>query len=172
MSDKIELHIPSKIKKALLKEAADANISLNAHILKKLERTTPPIEHIDLDVLQNGLPYLIKYLEQLPGVHVMSSKITNDAYWWIKITIDIKNEFAWNVIQELAFVLNYVSISEPLPTVFKPVSPPPYLNGGPSDFLSWAIESTYNYIDPKWIQETLENRLPKIEEMKSSWSDS
>src|SRR6266700_1083766 len=37
--------------------------------------------------------------------------------------------------------LNYVSISERLPTAFMPVLPPVYLNGGPREFLSWVIES-------------------------------
>jgi len=36
-------------------------------------------------------------------------------------------------------VLNYLSLDERLSTVFMPVSPPPYLNGG-VEFLSWVIE--------------------------------
>jgi hypothetical protein len=38
------------------------------------------------------------------------------------------------VVQELGHVLNYVSVTEPLPTVFKPVSPPPYMNGDRRSF--------------------------------------
>ena len=46
--------------------------------------------------------------------------------WWVKCAIDIDHEFAWNVVQELGHVLNYVSLDERLPTVFMPVSPPSY----------------------------------------------
>ena len=37
-------------------------------------------------------------------------------------------------------MLNYLSVDQRLPSVFKPVSPPPYLNGG-VEFLSWVTES-------------------------------
>ncbi|SPE35761.1 hypothetical protein SBA3_2300022 [Candidatus Sulfopaludibacter sp. SbA3] len=50
--------------------------------------------------------------------------------WWVKFAIDISHRLAWNVVQELGHVLNYLSVNERLPTVFKPVSPPPYANGG------------------------------------------
>jgi hypothetical protein len=66
---------------------------------------------------------------------------------------------AWSVVQELGYVLNYMSIQERLPIVFMPVSPPPYLNGVPRQFLSWVIESKFNYIDPVWIAEALEGRV-------------
>jgi hypothetical protein len=58
----------------------------------------------------------------------------------VKLTIDIGHPLAWHVVQELGHVLNYLSTTERLPTTFKPVSPPPYLNGGPRAFLSWVIE--------------------------------
>jgi hypothetical protein len=73
------------------------------------------------------------------------------------------------VVQELGFVLNYISLEEPLPTVFKPVSPPPYMNGGPKDFLSWVIEPTGNYIDPAWIAEALEGRMPRPVDDLGQW---
>src|SRR5688500_17345460 len=60
--------------------------------------------------------------------------------WWVKFSLDISHRLTWNVVQELGHVLNYLSLNERLPTVFKPVSPPPYLNGGPAEFLSWVIE--------------------------------
>ena len=95
--------------------------------------------------------------------------MSGDAYWWVKLNIDIKNKYSWNVVQELGFVLNYISLNEPMPTVFKPVSPPPYMNGGPEDYLSWVIESTFNYIDPKWVKETLEGRLPNPVDDLEQW---
>src|SRR4051794_36349604 len=75
--------------------------------------------------------------------------------WWVKFTIDITHPLAWNVVQEFGCVLNYLSINERLPTVFMPVSPAPYLNGGPQEFLSWVIEST----DPKFKPSTAKKWL-------------
>lgn len=79
------LKLPKKIKKALQREADDAHLSLNAHILKKLERITPPIEYIDRSVLDKGLPELVGYLNRIPSVSVMSSEVTSDAFWWVKL---------------------------------------------------------------------------------------
>ena len=58
-------------------------------------------------------------------------------------------------------VLNYLSLNERLPTVFKPVSPPPYLNGGPAEFLSWVIECSDDSFTPSRATEWLAGRLPK-----------
>ncbi len=165
----MEVNLPKKLEKALEKEANDAKISLNAHIIKKLERTTPPSEYIDSKILKKGLPILVQFLNKIPSVEVISSDLTLDAYWWIKLNIDISHKLSWEVVQELGFVLNYISLSEPLPTVFKPVSPPPYLNGRAEEFLSWVIESTFNYIDPKWIKEVLEERLPNPIDDEKEW---
>jgi hypothetical protein len=44
--------------------------------------------------------------------------------WWIKFSIDIDHPLAWHTVQELGSVLNYLSVTERLPTVFMPVSPP------------------------------------------------
>lgn len=167
----MELELPKKLRKSLEKEASDANISINAHIIKKLENITPPSEFINVEKLKNNLPTLVDYLSKIPSVNVLSCQVTPDAYWWVKIEIDLNHYLAWNVVQELGHVLNYISIQEPLPTVFKPVSPPPYMNGGPEDFLSWAIESTFNYIDPVWITEMLEGRLPRPVEDLEQWEE-
>lgn len=92
----------------------------------------------------------------------------SDGNWWVKFTIDLEHRLAWSTVQELGFVLNYVSLKEPLPTVFKPVSPPPYLNGGP-EFLSWVIESTAVDFSPDLAAEWLEGRLPRPVEDASQW---
>jgi len=163
----MELNLPKKLEKALVKESNEAKVSLHAHIIKKLERITPTIEYIDIKKLKNGLPILVDFLNKIPSVEVIASDITADAYWWIKLNIDINHKTAWTVVQELGFVLNYISVQEPLPTIFKPVSPPPYLNGGAKEFLSWIIEATFNYIDPKWVKEMIESRLPNpIDDIK------
>ncbi len=90
--------------------------------------------------------------------------------WWVKFTIDIEHALAWNVVQELGNVLNYLSITERLPTIFMPVSPPSYLNGGPREFLSWVIESKVADFTPKTCAEWLESRLPRPVDDLSQWN--
>lgn len=157
--------------KALEKEASDARISLHAHILKKLERITPPVAFIDSKTVENALPLLADLLRRVPAVRVISQEVTPSAYWWIKFSVDVEHPLAWRVVQALAFIFNEISISETLPTIFKPTSPPPYLNGGPDECLFWVIESTFNYIDPKWIASVAEERLPHPVEKMESWPD-
>jgi hypothetical protein len=74
-------------------------------------------------------------------------------------------------VQELGHVLNYLSVDERLPTVFKPVSPPPYLNGGPREFLSWVIECPTGDMQPDTIVDWLEGRLPQPVSDESAWKD-
>jgi hypothetical protein len=85
---------------------------------------------------------LIAFLKRVPGISgAIGTGYSKSGLWWAKFTIDISHQLAWNVVQEFGHVLNYVSLDERLPTVFMPVSPPPYMNGGPDEFLSWVIES-------------------------------
>jgi hypothetical protein len=168
----IELNLPSKLRKALEKEAADAQIGLSAHIIKKLESVTAPIEFLKPEPLHQQLPNLVDFLNRIPAVSVMSSKVTPDAFWWIKLEIDTTHQLAWNVVEHLGFVLNYISLNERLPTIFMPVAPPPYLNGGgPETNLAWVIETKYNYIPPDDIREELQGRLPAPVDDESAWRD-
>jgi len=89
--------------------------------------------------------------------------------WWVKFKIDIKHPLAWQVVQELGHVVNYLSLNEKLPTAFYPVSPPPYMNGGPEDFLSWVIENTDKEFKPDTLKEWLEGRLPQPVADASAW---
>lgn len=109
---------------------------------------------------------LVDYLACLPAIVTdrtplrgMASGSEGDL-WWVKFCIAIDDPLAWNVIQEMGHVLNYLSPSERLPTVFKPVSPPPYLNGGPHAYLSWVIECATADMDPATVAEWLDSRLP------------
>ena len=77
----------------------------------------------------------------------------------MKLSIDLEHELAWSTVQELAHVLDYLSLDEWLPTVFKPVSPPPYLNGGPA-FQYWVIESTTPDFSPDAAAQRLDGRMP------------
>ena len=81
------------------------------------------------------------------------------ANWWVKFSLDTDHPLAWRVVQELGHVLNQLSIVERLPMVFKPVSPPPYLNGG-VEFLSWVIESHAAGLTATQCAEWLRGRRP------------
>ena len=167
----MELNLPADLQQSLEREAQDAGRTLNEHIAQKLQSITPPVESMDKALLKRNLPQLVAFLKQVPAVGVLSSQVTKDAFWWVKLKIDLQHPLAWSVVQELGHVLNDVSVSEKLPTVFKPTSPPPYLNGGPREFLSWVIESEYNYIDPAWIAEELQGRMPNPVDDLAQWQD-
>ncbi|MFT6960584.1 MAG: hypothetical protein ACJAWV_000284 [Flammeovirgaceae bacterium] len=80
------------------------------------------------------------------------------------------NELAWSVIQEFGHVVNYLSLDERLPTIFYPASPPPYLNGGPNNFLSWVIETKDKEFKPETLMEWLEGRLPRLVNDLEQWN--
>lgn len=108
---------------------------------------------------------LLAFLEQLPAIDLpagrrsIGSGSTAEGSWWVKFSLDTTHPLAWRVVQELGHVLNYLSVDERLPTVFKPVSPPPYLNGG-VEFLSWVIESRDAAFTPAACAKWLQGRLP------------
>lgn len=113
---------------------------------------------------------LVGYLEKIPAV--TGSIGTGDldgGGWWVKFSIDIEHELAWHAVQELGHVLNYLSLEERLPTVFKPVSPPPYLNGGPGEYLSWVIECPDPKCKPGTVMKWLEGRLPQPVDDEGEW---
>lgn len=115
---------------------------------------------------------LEQYLLRVPGINAPLGKGRfEDENWWVKFSIDINHPLAWHVVQALGYVLNYLSLDERLPTVFMPVSPPPYLNGGPGGFLSWVIESQDAGFTPSMCAEWLEGRLPRPVEDVSAWTE-
>jgi len=113
---------------------------------------------------------LIEYLSNVPAIEETIGSGLTDAGWWVKFTIDIRSQLAWRVVQELGYVLNYLSLDERLPTVFMPVSPPPYLNGGPREFLSWVIECKDKDFDPATCAQWLEGRLPRPVNDLAQWN--
>ncbi len=118
---------------------------------------------------------LLSFLERLPAIDLPAGRISigrgvfDNGNWWVKFSLNTEHFLAWRHVQELGFVLNYVSVEERLPTVFMPVSPPPYLNGG-VEFLSWVIESTDPSFTPAQCAEWLEGRLPRPVNDPSQWS--
>ncbi|NEO83014.1 MAG: hypothetical protein F6J87_01960 [Spirulina sp. SIO3F2] len=115
---------------------------------------------------------LTNYLSRIPAIETPIAHGADSTGWWVKFSIDIDHELAWQVVQELGHVLNYLSLNERLPTVFKPVSPPPYLNGGPRDFLSWVIECENLDFRPGTVADWLEGRLPRPVDDLAEWQDS
>jgi len=118
---------------------------------------------------------LIDFLSRIPAVEINDTPSRGigagedaDGSWWVKFSIDIDHELAWHTVQELGAVLNYLSIEEGLASVFKPVSPPPYLNGGPEDFLSWVIEAPA-LLAAGTVAVLLEERLPQPVEDEAAW---
>ena len=118
---------------------------------------------------------LIQFLARIPSVETNETpsigigRGSNGNVWWVKFGLEIDHPLAWHVVQELGHVLNYVSIEEPLPTTFRPVSPPPYMNGGPKDFLSWVIECPIGTMSPDDVAQWLEGRLPKPVDDEAQW---
>jgi hypothetical protein len=113
---------------------------------------------------------LLTFLRRVPALSpAIGSGSSTAGLWWVKFSIDIEHRLAWQVVQEFGHILNYVSTSERLPTIFKPVSPPPYMNGGPKGFLSWAIESSTPEFTPANCAEWLEGRMPSPVEDLSAW---
>jgi hypothetical protein len=113
---------------------------------------------------------LKEYLVRIPAIDkAIGCGVSEQGYWWAKFAIDIDDPLAWNVVQELGHVLNYLTLNERLPALFKPVSPPPYMNGGPKDFPSWVIESQTPDFTPAICAEWLEGRLPRPVEDSTSW---
>ena len=110
------------------------------------------------------------YLGRVPSVTGTIGAGGDDSGWWVKFTIDINHPLAWATVQELGHVLNYLSLDERLPTIFRPVSPPPYMNGGPEEFLSWVIECEDNDFRPGTVTKWLEGRLPRPVDHESQWT--
>jgi hypothetical protein len=113
---------------------------------------------------------LTTLLNRIPAIKGRIGTGRDDAAWSVKFVIDISDPLAWRVVQELGHVLNYLSLTERLPTVFMPVSPPPYLNGGPADFLSWVIECRDRRFSPQSLADCLAGRLPNPIDDRSTWS--
>jgi hypothetical protein len=117
---------------------------------------------------------LLSFIARLPAIDLPAGRKSigcgsfENGNWWVKFSIVTTHPLAWRHVQELGHVLNYLSVDERLPTVFMPVSPPPYLNGG-VEFLSWVIESTNPSFTPDTCAEWLEGRLPRPVDDLEQW---
>ena len=120
---------------------------------------------------EDAFDALTDFIGRVPAIEGSIGHGYTDEMWWVKFTIDISHPLAWHVVQEFGHVLNYLSVDERLPTVFMPVSPPPYMNGGPANYLSWVIESTSADFGPVACAEWLEGRLPNPVDDLEQWDD-
>lgn len=122
-----------------------------------------------------GFDELLAFLERLPAIQLPAGRAsighgrTKNDQWWVKFALDIHHPLAWRVVQELGHVLNYLSVADRLPTVFMPVSPPPYQNGGPHQFLSWVVEGDGASFSPAECARWLEGRLPLPVDDPAQW---
>jgi hypothetical protein len=89
--------------------------------------------------------------------------------WSCHIRMDLTHEIVWHLIQGIAFVINDTSITGKLPATFYPTSPPPYLNGGPYNYLHWIIRSESPEFIPDYCCEWFINRFPNNPEFNESW---
>ncbi len=167
----ITLDINKKLFSKLERLAKESNQTIEAVIHKFLEENIYLGEELRDEKIQHYLKDLEDLLKEIPTINTISSGVTPKCYWWVKFSINIKHVLAWNVIQELGFILNGISLSEKLPTVFMPVSPPPYLNGGPEEYLSWVIESKTPNVNPRMICEMLKEKLPNPISDEEQWMD-
>jgi hypothetical protein len=113
---------------------------------------------------------LLNFHSRIPAIKgEILHGVYEDNNWWVKFQIELKHELAWNVVQELGHVINYISTEERLPLLFYPVSAPPYLNGGPDNFLYWIVGSTQPDFLPEDLQKWLQSRLPDPVENMEEW---
>ena len=79
--------------------------------VRRMSNTTPDFER------------LFAFIEKLPAINLPAARksighgVFKNGNWWIKFALDTKHALAWRHVQELGFVLNYVTVGERLPTV-------------------------------------------------------
>lgn len=113
---------------------------------------------------------LLEILNKIPSTNsIIGTSLNDDHCWWVNFAINLDHPLVWQTVQELGSVLNYLSLNERLPTSFYPVSPPPYINGGPGEYLSWVIECNDPQFTPDDCAKWLEGRLPKPVDDVSQW---
>ena len=113
-------------------------------------------------------------LEKLPAIDLPAGRksigygTSENGNWWTKFSLNTEHPLAWRHVQELGHVLNHISVDERLPTVFKPMSSPSYMNEG-VEFLSWVIEGTGPGFTPDECAAYLAGRLPVPVDDESKW---
>jgi len=153
-------------------KAERKGISPEDLIVRTLDRVLVPEENLTPGALEEGLNRLESLLGRIPAIRVISTSKPKAPNWWIKFSLDLQSPVAWEVVQHLASALNGLSVSERLPTTFKPDSPPPHLNGGPGKCLCWVIQAEIPLLNAGVIADILEESLPTPVEDMDAWSSS
>ncbi len=110
-------------------------------------------------------------ITKVPAVQMPIAKGTyENGFWWMKFSIDITHDLAWNIVQYFSHVINYLSISERLSTVFYPVSSLPVVGESPALTLAWIIETTSQDFTPNELAEWLSSRLPSPLDNEKVWT--
>lgn len=165
----LSLILSKKLNKNIAKNANFLKLTKERYLRQLLEANVIDAAGFRPKDIEKGLPVLVDLLNKIPTIRVISSDIGVYSKWWIKFGIDINYKLSCRVVQELGFVLNFISLRELLPTTFKPVSPPPYLNGGPDECLTWVIESEVAFLDPNYIAAVIAERLPNPLNDEQQW---
>lgn len=134
-------------------------------ILEKMEH----LENEGRSIHEKKLSKLVTYLNRLPGTQASAGRFTKEG-WHVSLSIDIHHPLAWNVVQELGFFCNSPSIGQGSGLEFFPISPPPYLNGGPREFLSWILSYTGSSFSPSEVAKSIEGVLPQPVDDETEWS--
>ena len=58
---------------------------------------------------------LTAFLKKVPSISgaIGVGAGNSDIAWWVKFAIDVSDPLAWRAVQELSYVLNYLSVSAP-----------------------------------------------------------
>ena len=163
------INIPDDISTRLQLESNGLGTTVEDRVIDILNQRVAPKTNFDKQYIDTGLENIKSLLTKIPCIQFVATSKSEEPFWWLKFGIDINSKTAWTVVQELGYILNYLSVDEKLPTTFYPVSPPPYMNGGPEEFLSWVIEPSIPFVDTNVIYDYLDGRLPENYDKEESW---
>ena len=121
------------------------------------------------DDLQDDILVLARFLDSIPCIEVLGGKRVEGDWWWVKFRIDPASRLSWYVVMELGHILNYFALNDPLPTVFKPVAPPPQGNDAGLDDCAWVIECFKPEFSPIECATVLRQFGPSPASSVSAW---
>jgi hypothetical protein len=107
-------------------------------------------------------------IDQTPSARFVSSKMNRDGTWWVQLRLNHSHHLVWHVIQRYGYVLNSITMINPLPTMFAPRSLPP-VNGGPDDMLLWRISGYSAEFKPDDAAYSLQLGLPASFASEAAW---
>ncbi len=97
------------------------------------------------------------------------STFTNNRFWWVTFPINVQHPLHLETLQWFAWILNGLSLRDPLPTGFLPRSSCPYLNGPPEQTLGWVIDCPVDKMSPVQVAGHLRYNLPKPLDSRREW---